>query len=66
MDVLTFCEQMLKGLSYTTQLTFIVFDNFSSKKFVAIEKNLVVYFELEHREFYVFDQSIKFIVIREV
>ena len=31
-----------------------VIDNFSSKKFVAKVKNRMVYFELKHREFYVF------------
>ena len=35
-------------------MTFIIIDNFSSKKFVASVKNMMVYFELKHREFYVF------------
>ena len=54
LNVPTFYEQMLKGLTYATQLTFIVFNNFSSKKFVASVKNMMVYFELKQWEFYVF------------
>ena len=54
MDMPTFYEQMLQSLSYTAQLTFIVIDNFSSKMFVASVKNMMVYFELKHQEFYVF------------
>ena len=54
MDVPTFYDQMLQGLSYTTRLTFTVLDNFSSKTVVTTVKNMVVDFELKHREFHDF------------